>query len=243
MNDYPRHSRPSGGARPAVYTPAPPRPPLLQGRPPRQAPVYRPFQAGPGNGGGHRAHAHRAHLALAAYLLAVLAATLIHLPGILAGMLLVVLALAGRRAPAILGRALKSILFFNLVISGGYLFSAWQEGVSPWPTLLLLNLRVLLITTLSFLFMARVNLFLALGSSRRLAYLLGLAYSQALTFRRAHADFSLALASRSPRRPRLMDRYRASAAAASWFLDKGLAASRDAAQALRSRGFFDDPRH
>jgi cobalt/nickel transport system permease protein len=99
---------------------------------------------------------------------------------------------------------------------------------------------VVLLTTLTFLFIARANLFRALDFSKSLTYVLGLAYSQAMTFRRAHEDFRQALASRSLKRPGLMDRYRASAAAASWFLEKSLHAATQSSQALRSRGFFHD---
>jgi cobalt/nickel transport system permease protein len=181
----------------------------------------------------------RDRLALLLYGLAVLVATLVHDPIWLAAGLVLTLAGAGIRAGGLLLKALRTILVFNLAVSLGYVLLAWLRGESPWPTLLLINLRVLLLTSMTFLFVARVNLFRALGFSRHLTYLLGLAYSQALTFRRAHEDFRLALVSRSPRRPGLMDRYRASAAAASWYLEKALAAARESAQALRSRGFFD----
>jgi cobalt/nickel transport system permease protein len=117
---------------------------------------------------------------------------------------------------------------------------AWLQDVSPWVTLIRLNLRVLLITCLTFLFIARVNLFRALDFSPGLTFVLGLAYSQALTFRRAQDDFRLALASRSLKPPRLIDRYRASAAAAAWFIEKALHAATQSSQALRSRGFFND---
>lgn len=183
--------------------------------------------------------ARRDRLALLAYALAVLAATLVHDPRWLAGGLTVTLLLAGSGAGGLLSRVVRTVLPFNLAVSMGYLMLAWLRTEPPWQTLLLLNLRVLLLTAITFLFVRRVNLFRALGFSRSLTYLLGLAYSQALTFRRAHEDFRLALVSRSPRRPGLMDRYRVSAAAASWYLEKALAAARESAQALRSRGFFD----
>lgn len=177
---------------------------------------------------------------LIGYGLAVLAATLVHDPLLLAFGLGLTLLLAGRVAPTVLRRTLRAVLIFNLAVSLGYLLLAWLRGFSPWHTLLLLNLRVLLLTALTFTFIARVNLFKALDFSRNLTWLLGLAYSQALAFRRSYEDFRLALVSRSLRRPRLADRYRASAAAASWFLDKGLATARETAQALRARGFFHD---
>lgn len=182
----------------------------------------------------------RAQAQLLAYLATVITATLVHEPGLLAAGLALTLLLAGRRAPALLRRTLRTVLVFNLAVSLGYLLVATFLDEAPWDTLLLINLRVLAITTLTFLFIERVNLFQALGFSRTLAYLLGLAYSQAMALRRVHDDFRLALVSRSPHRPALKDRYRASAATAAWLLDKGLAGAREAAQALRARGFFND---
>lgn len=182
----------------------------------------------------------RDRLFLLLYLAGILAATLVHDPAWLAAGLVTVLAVAGREAWRLLRRALLAILAFNAVISLSYGLMSWWQGIPPWETLLRLNLRVLLLTCLSFLFIARANLFRALDFSRSLTYVLALAYSQALTFRRAHDDFRLALASRSLKRPGLMDSYRASAAAASWFLEKSLHAATQSAQALRSRGFFHD---
>ena len=179
-------------------------------------------------------------LLLLGYGAGILAGTLVHDPAWLAAGLSLVLAAAGREAWGLLRRALLAILAFNTVISMSYGLMAWWQDSSPWETLLRLNLRVLLLTSLSFLFIARANLFRALDFSRSLSYVLALAYSQALTFRRTHDDFRLALASRSLRRPGLLDRYRASAAAASWFLEKSLHAATQSAQALRSRGFFHD---
>ncbi len=182
----------------------------------------------------------RDHAYLLLYASAILAATLIHDIAWLAAGLALVLLTAGRDAGKLLRRAVLTVLAFNAVVSLSYAAMAWLHGIAPWETLARLNLRVLLLTTMTFLFIARANLFRALDFSRSLTYVLGLAYSQAMIFRRAHDDFRLALASRSLRRPGLLDRYRASAAAASWFLDKSLHAAAQSSQALRSRGFFHD---
>jgi len=177
---------------------------------------------------------------LGLYLVAVLAATLIHDPVWLAVGLALVLLSAGRQAANLLRRAVLTVLAFNTLISLSYIGMAWWQDISPWQTLLRLNLRVLLLTCLTFLFIARSNLFQALSFSKNLTYVLGLAYSQSLIFRRAHEDFRLALSSRSLKRPGLLDRYRASAAAVSWFIEKSLHAATQSSQALRSRGFFHD---
>jgi cobalt/nickel transport system permease protein len=198
-----------------------------------------PVLAAAANGKVRLPAVHRDRLLLGLYAATVLLASLVHDPAQLGAGLVLALLLAGREAIAILARTLRAVLAFNLAVGVGYALFALVQGQSPWATLLLINLRVLLLTSLTFLFIRRVNLFQALGFSRTLSFLLGLAYSQALAFRRAYGDFQLALVSRSPRRPRLVDRYRASAAAAAWFMDKGLQAARDTAQALRARGFFD----
>jgi cobalt/nickel transport system permease protein len=182
----------------------------------------------------------RDHTYLFLYFATVIAATLIHDPLWLAAGLLTVLLAAGWEAFSLLRRAVLTVLAFNAVISFSYAFMAWMQNIVPWETLLRINLRVVLLTSLTFLFITRVNLFKALDFSKNLTYVLGLAYSQALTFRRAQEDFRLALASRSLRRPRLIDRYRASAAAAAWFIEKALHAATQSSQALRSRGFFND---
>jgi cobalt/nickel transport system permease protein len=182
----------------------------------------------------------RDQVRLLIYLAAIISATLVHDPLWLAAGLGLTLLLAGRDAATLLRRAILAVLVFNLVISLSYLALAWWQSFSPWTTLLRLNLRVLLLTSLTFLFIARTNLFAAFGFSRNLTYVLGLAYSQSLIFRRAHEDFRQALISRSVTRPGLIERYRASAAAASWFIEKSLHAATQSAQALRSRGFFGD---
>lgn len=174
------------------------------------------------------------------YLAAILAATFVHAPLWLAAGLGLTLLIAGREAGKLLRRTVLSVLAFNSVISLSYIGMAWLQDISPWHTLLRLNLRVILLTSLTFLFISRTNLFQALSFSKNLTYVLGLAYSQSLTFRRAHDDFRLALDSRSLQRPGLLDRYRASAAAVSWFIEKSLHAATQSSQALRSRGFFHD---
>ena len=182
----------------------------------------------------------REHALLVLYLVAVIVTTVVHDPLSLGAGLVGLLLLAGRKAARLLARCLRVILVFNLVVSLGYLALAHVHGFSPWETLLLINLRVLVLTLMSFLFIARVNLFRALDFSPTLTWLLGLAYSQALGFQRVHADFRLALSSRSIVRPGLRDRYRCSAAAAAWFMDKALATARESAHALRARGYFGD---
>lgn len=180
-----------------------------------------------------------ARLQLLAYALAVVTASWLSAPlPLLLGIVLVLL-LAGRQAMLLLRRALLATLLFSATVSLTYLgFTWWREARLPLDWALTVNLRVLLMALLTFLFIARVNLFLALGFSRRLSFLLVLAVSQSLGLRRTLADFRLALQSRSIHATSLRDRYRAAAHAAAWLLDRALANAHESAQALQSRGLF-----
>ena len=179
-------------------------------------------------------------LGLAGYLAAVVTATLVHDALLLGIGLGLTLLLAGRQALAILRRAILTVLAFNLMVSVSYAALAWYQGRVAGDYLLLLNLRVLLITSLTFLATGRIDLFRALSFSQPLTYLLTLAYSQTLTFQRIYQEMRLALRSRSLTRLSLRDLYRHGAASGSFFVEKALSNATETAQAMRSRGFFDD---
>jgi cobalt/nickel transport system permease protein len=182
----------------------------------------------------------RARVALLAYLGAVVLATTVHQIGLLALGLGLVLALAGRSWLRILRRACIAILLFNLVVTVSYGVVAGLQGTFSLEFVVLVNLRVLLLTCLTFLFSSRVNLFEALAFSQSLTYLFTLAYSQSMAFRQAFEDFRLAFKSRRIGEVRLLDRYRHSASTGAHFLDKSLHRATEITQVMRSRGFFDD---
>ncbi len=140
----------------------------------------------------------------------------------------------------LLRRTLYVILWFNIVVSIGYIALMVYQDKAAWLPLIRLNLRVFLLTLLSFSVMAHINLFKALSFSEQLTYTLVLAQSQISTFRRASEDFQLALASRSLNPPTLRDRYRSAAATVAWLFEKSFFASKEIALALKSRGFFHD---
>jgi cobalt/nickel transport system permease protein len=181
----------------------------------------------------------RARIALAAYLAAIVLATMVHEIGFLALGLGLVLALAGRDWLRILRRAVIAILLFNLVVTVSYAAVAGLQGTFSIGFVALVNLRVLLLTSLTFLFVSRVNPFEALAFSRSLTYLFTLAYSQSMAFKQALESFRLAFRSRRIEQVALRDRYRHSARMGVHFLDKSLHQATEITQVMRSRGFFD----
>lgn len=179
-------------------------------------------------------------LALLAYLTCVVAATSLHDPRLLAVGIAAAALLAWRDCLRVARRAAAAILLFNAVVSVSYAIAAgWRGELSP-RYLVLINLRVFFITYLTFLLHSRINPFRALAFSRTLAYLLAIAYGQAVTFQRLLADARLALRSRSIARPGLRDLYRHGAATVVCSLGKSLGAATEITQAMSSRGFFHD---
>jgi hypothetical protein len=192
------------------------------------------------------------------YLAAVTAATLVHDPRALGAALVVVLASAGRRrAGPLAWRALRASLPFVAAVAAGWLvvLAAGRQapGAGAVPghiavttaatagaALLRLALRVTLLTALAFRVLPSLSLARALAFSATLRFVLVLALSQVLAFRRLFGDFRLALESRSPRRvgPRLALRHGAMTAA--WFLRRAEHDATTLTQALDARGFFLD---
>ncbi len=179
-------------------------------------------------------------VALLIYLAAILAGTSVHDLRFLALALAAVLLLAGRHRLRILRKACLAVVFFNLVVSVSYAVLAGLAGNFSAHYLVLVNLRVLFLTCLTFLFAARANPFRALAFSESLTYLFTLAYSQAMVLAQVLANFRLAFRSRSIERVKLGERYRHSATVGGLLLDKALHNATEIGHVMRSRGFFDD---
>ena len=182
----------------------------------------------------------RARIALLVYLAAIIVGTTVHEIGLLALGLALVFALAGRAWLRILRRACVAVVLFNVVVTVSYSVVAAIQGTFSLEFVVLVNLRVLLLTSLTFLFVSRVNPFEALAFSPSLTYLFTLAYSQSMAFKQALENFRLAFRSRRIEQVGLLDRYRHSARLGVHFLDKSLHQATEITQVMRSRGFFDD---
>ncbi len=185
-------------------------------------------------------HAVIERAALLGYVVAVVALTSVHDVRVLGAALALTLAVAGVRALRLVRRVVLAVGPFCLVVSVSYAVLTVLSGQFAGGYLVLLNLRVAALTSLTFLVMERVNLARALGFSRGLLYVVTLATSQALTLRRVVEDYRLALKARTLARLGLRDRYRHSAASAARLLAKAMHRSGEIALAMRARGFFDD---
>ncbi len=185
---------------------------------------------------------HRHDLLLLLYLLLVVGGTLVHHPLILGAALAATLLSAGRRLGTLARRMARAALPFALAVSLGYVLMARHQLDQAATVLLPLNLRVLLLTALAFRILPAIDLQRALGFSPTLRFVLILATSQVLTFRRLFRDFQDSLTARSPRRVGLLAALRHGAATSAWFLARAEHDATEITQALETRGYFLDRR-
>jgi cobalt/nickel transport system permease protein len=177
---------------------------------------------------------------LVLYLVAVVAVTTVHQIVVLAAALGATLLLSGRSWWRLGKRAFLTIVVFNTLVTAGYAALSLLEGTFSPHYVVLLNLRVFLLTFLTFLAVQRIDAFRALSSAPTLSYLLVLIYSQVLTFQRIFLDFRLALRSRTLGRVPRREGYRHAAVLTGFLLGKSIGSATEVAQAMKSRGYFDD---
>lgn len=177
---------------------------------------------------------------LLAWLLAVIAATLLHQPAWLAAAVGVVLLVSGRGRLSLLRRAAGAVAPIAILLSSGYLLMAWFADRIAWDYLLLLNLRLLLLALLSAWVVRDLDLDRALRGSPVAQRWLSIVRSQLTVFKRLAAEYRAAATSRSTVPPALGQRYRAAAAVGLAVLDKAMYNSEALVQGMRSRGAFDD---
>ena len=182
----------------------------------------------------------KAQIWLLVYLSSVVAITFIHEPWVLAALLGAALIGARRQAWKLLRRSLLAVLAFNLTVSLGYVVIALWRGDFSGDYLLRVNLRVLLLVFLGFWLVRSIDLLAALSRFPMLRLIATLAISQIKTFERILRDFEFAFRSRNPLHPRMLDKAHHAASQAQTLLDKSMASAGEAAQAMRSRGTFDD---
>jgi len=170
------------------------------------------------------------------YLCLVLLFTSIHNTLLLGGALLVLFLLSYKEFFYLFKKSLLSVVMFSGFISLTYLLSGIFREID-YHFLLLLNLRVFLLSYLSFYIFEQINIFNIF--SKRLSRVLALAFSQIHQYKRFFIEFKHGTQSRW-----------ASFTYSKWllslksmifyFLNKSLHNSQEITMGMRSRGFFHD---
>lgn len=176
---------------------------------------------------------------LISYLALIVTITSVHSLAALCIMLAAAIAAAGARTIRLARRTVLAIVLFNSIVTVAYTVMSFLRGTFDPGYVALINVRVFLLTFLTFILAETINPFKAFAFSRSLSFLLTLAFSQIVTFRRLLNDFRLAFRSRMLKRPSHRELYRHGAATGSFFISKCFHDSTEITQAMKSRGFFD----
>jgi cobalt/nickel transport system permease protein len=174
------------------------------------------------------------------YAVAVVVATSIHSLWLLAAMFACALMLSGRKWRRLIRNSFIAVALFTSVVLIAYTAATLYHGSFSGRYVLLITLRVWTLTFMTMLIGQRINLFRAFGFSKTLLYAVTLATSQVLTMRRMFGEFRYALKSRTIKKPKAKDLYRHGAATAGFFINKSVGDATEIAQAMKSRGFFND---
>lgn len=174
------------------------------------------------------------------WLAVVVAITFVHDPRALAVLLLLALACLGASASKIALRALVAVALVNLTVSVAFVVTAWMSGEEWMLFVLRLNLRVFLLTLLTFWMIRHIDLSRAAAPWKSLQFLVVLALGQIRTFTALLADYRMAFASRSPTRPPLRVRFGSAGRQAAAMMEKAERRAEELNQGMRARGFFDD---
>jgi cobalt/nickel transport system permease protein len=147
--------------------------------------------------------------------------------------------LARKSCFSLLKKTLKSVIFFNIAVSIGYIIAAHVAG-RPWVNyLLLFNLRVFDLTFLTFLLAASINIAQALSFSKTLSFLWTISLSQIYSYQKSFENFMLSLKSRLIKKMNERAKKEFIASVFGYFFTKALYDSEEKSLALKARGLFD----
>jgi cobalt/nickel transport system permease protein len=135
-------------------------------------------------------------------------------------------------------RVIKSIFFFNLSVSIGYILLSLFKNIDPWNYILYINLKVFTLTLFVFWFFSKVSIVEFFAFSREMSYLITITLSQIYSYRKTFEDFRMAFKARVVN---LRNKEKIFVKNVfMFFLKKSMHDAHERALAMRARGFFDN---
>ena len=172
------------------------------------------------------------------YLFFLILFTSIHHIGILLFALGILFLLSHKQLKYLAKRTFKTVWISLLVISLSYLFSGLFKEINPM-FIVLLNIRVFLLTFMTFTLLEKINIFNLLSFSKKLSSLVALSFSQMHIFQRTFTEFQMGHMSRT-QKPTYTTWLKSLNATLLYFVNKTLHSSKDISFGMKSRGFFHD---
>ncbi|AZV46421.1 hypothetical protein C3L23_03800 [Nautilia sp. PV-1] len=135
-------------------------------------------------------------------------------------------------------KVIKSIFFFNLSVSIGYLILSIFKSINPWYYIAYINLKVFTLTLFVFWFFSKVSIIEFFSFSKEMSYLLTITLSQIYSYKKTFEDFRMAFKARVVN---LRNKEKVFVKNVfMFFLKKSMHDAHERALAMRARGFFDD---
>ena len=134
-------------------------------------------------------------------------------------------------------KVIKSILYFNLGISLGYILISFFREIEIIEYIIYINLKVFTITYFVFLFFQKNNIIEFFSFSKNLSYLLTITLSQIYSYQKTFEDFRVAYKARVIKKLQHQEKGFIEKTFI-FFLKKSLKDSKERTLALKSRGFF-----
>ncbi len=135
-------------------------------------------------------------------------------------------------------KTLFSIIIFNSIISVSYILLNLLKAKIYWDYLILINLRVFVLTYMTFLFIKKVSIINALSFSKNLSMVLTLSLSQILSFLKLKEDFRHSFKSRVLKKPKKKEIYNFLSSMLFCFFNLSYNNIKEIALAMKSRGFY-----
>ncbi len=174
------------------------------------------------------------------YLLLILLFSILKYFLVMLSIFLTIYILSGKKRNKILKQSVGALLIFNTTVIIAYTVYSIQMQNFSFHTILILTMRTLGLSYLTFFMVEKINLFSVFSFSKALNFLLVVSYSQIMAFKKTFNDFQDALKSRIIVKPINKDIYKFISSTINFFVLKTLSNSREIFLALESRGFFYD---
>jgi len=172
------------------------------------------------------------------YIILIILFTSIHSVEYLLLAMVMLFLLSYKRFIFLFKRTAKTVWLSLSVISLSYLFAGFFTQIHL-PFLLLLNIRVFLLSFMTFFMLENINLFKVFSFSKKLSSLMALSFSQMHIFQRTFKEFQMGYTSRTQKK-RWTTWLKSLNATLLYFVNKTLHSSKDISLGMKSRGFFHD---
>ncbi len=134
-------------------------------------------------------------------------------------------------------KVLKSIVLFNFGISLGYIIMGCIKDIAIWEFLIYINLKVYVLSYFVAWFFTKSDIVQFFSFSKNLSFLLSIALSQIISYKKSFDDFKYAFKARVVKKLRQREKSFITTVFG-FFLEKAMNDAKERTMAMKARGAF-----